>query len=84
MESYAVFGNPIAHSKSPAIHQLFAQQLQIAHPYGRILAPRDEFISTLNAFFNEGGEAPTLPFRLKRKRSPAPMSSPNEPRSPGP
>ncbi|MEF3108080.1 shikimate dehydrogenase [Raoultella sp. WB_B2P2-3] len=65
MESYAVFGNPIAHSKSPAIHQLFAQQLHIAHPYGRILAPRDEFISTLNAFFNEGGRGAnvTVPFK---------------------
>ncbi len=39
METYAVFGNPIAHSKSPFIHQQFAQQLNIEHPYGRVLAP---------------------------------------------
>ena len=39
METYAVFGNPIAHSKSPLIHQQFAKQLQINHPYGRVLAP---------------------------------------------
>lgn len=46
METYAVFGNPIAHSKSPSIHQLFAKQLDIAHPYGRVLAPLDDFVNT--------------------------------------
>lgn len=45
------FGNPIAHSKSPAIHQLFARQLGITHPYGRVLAPLDDFVSSLNQFF---------------------------------
>ncbi|QNK07186.1 shikimate dehydrogenase [Enterobacter sp. JUb54] len=65
METYAVFGNPIAHSKSPSIHQRFAQQLQIAHPYGRILAPTDGFINTLNTFFAEGGKGAniTVPFK---------------------
>ncbi|MFA1646457.1 MAG: shikimate dehydrogenase, partial [Enterobacteriaceae bacterium] len=42
METYAVFGNPIAHSKSPFIHQQFARQLEIDHPYGRVLAPVDD------------------------------------------
>lgn len=50
METYAVFGNPIAHSKSPLIHQQFAEQLQIDHPYGRVLAPVDAFIPTLEEF----------------------------------
>lgn len=65
METYAVFGNPIAHSKSPSIHRLFAQQLQITHPYGRILAPLDDFVTTLDAFFNEGGKGAnvTVPFK---------------------
>ena len=65
METYAVFGHPIAHSKSPSIHQLFAQQLRITHPYGRILAPLDGFVETLNAFFNEGGRGAnvTVPFK---------------------
>ena len=56
METYAVFGNPIAHSKSPFIHQQFAQQLNIEHPYGRVLAPINDFINTLNAFFSAGGK----------------------------
>lgn len=65
MESYVVFGNPIAHSKSPAIHAQFAQQLQIDHPYGRILAPLDDFTGTLNTFFSNGGKGAnvTMPFK---------------------
>ncbi|MGL5699831.1 MAG: shikimate dehydrogenase [Kluyvera sp.] len=65
MESYAVFGNPIAHSKSPFIHQQFATQLQIAHPYGRVLAPLDSFVDTLNTFFKQGGKGAnvTVPFK---------------------
>lgn len=65
METYAVFGNPIAHSKSPFIHQQFAQQLNITHPYGRMLAPLDDFVNTLNAFFAQGGKGAnvTVPFK---------------------
>ena len=65
MEQYAVFGNPIAHSKSPFIHQQFARQLGIAHPYGRVLAPLDAFIDTLNAFVAAGGKGcnVTVPFK---------------------
>ena len=65
METYAVFGNPIAHSKSPFIHQQFAQQLNIEHPYGRVLAPINDFINTLNTFFSAGGKGAnvTVPFK---------------------
>ena len=65
MESYVVFGNPIAHSKSPFIHQQFAEQLSIAHPYGRMLAPLDGFVDTLNTFFQQGGKGAnvTVPFK---------------------
>ncbi|WP_279052007.1 shikimate dehydrogenase [Cedecea davisae] len=65
METYAVFGNPIQHSKSPLIHRLFAEQMAIEHPYGRVLAPLDAFIETLEAFFAEGGKGAnvTVPFK---------------------
>lgn len=65
MESYVVFGNPIAHSKSPFIHQQFAEQLNIAHPYGRMLAPLDGFVAMLEAFFQQGGKGAnvTVPFK---------------------
>lgn len=67
METYAVFGNPIAHSKSPSIHQLFACQLGIIHPYGRVLAPLDDFVSSLNQFLRREERAPMLLFLLKKK-----------------
>lgn len=65
METYAVFGNPIAHSKSPFIHRQFAGQLCITHPYGRVLAPMDDFVSTLEHFFMTGGRGAnvTVPFK---------------------
>lgn len=65
METYAVFGNPIAHSKSPFIHRQFAEQLNIAHPYGRVLAPTDDFVATLERFFMSGGQGAnvTVPFK---------------------
>lgn len=65
MENFAVFGNPIAHSKSPFIHQQFAAQLNIEHIYGRVLAPLDNFIGALDAFFTSGGKGAniTVPFK---------------------
>lgn len=65
METYAVFGNPVAHSKSPFIHQQFARQLAISHPYGRVLVPVDNFIPVLEQFFQQGGRGAniTVPFK---------------------
>ncbi|MEW5291924.1 MULTISPECIES: shikimate dehydrogenase [Erwinia] len=64
---FAVFGNPINHSKSPRIHQLFAEQMGIIHPYGRICAPIDAFAESITDFLaGEGGGANvTLPFKEK-------------------
>ncbi|MEX9756620.1 shikimate dehydrogenase [Providencia vermicola] len=65
MDKYAVFGHPIAHSKSPIIHQMFAQQTGISLEYERILAPIDEFEQQLSEFFAQGGKGAniTLPFK---------------------
>lgn len=65
MDAFAVFGNPVQHSKSPAIHQHFAEQLKIEHPYGRVLAPVNAFTETLNAFLAQGGRGAnvTVPFK---------------------
>ncbi|MCL2897641.1 shikimate dehydrogenase [Brenneria tiliae] len=63
--SFAVFGNPIAHSKSPRIHELFASQTGIALNYQRILAPVDNFEAELHRYFSEGasGANITAPFK---------------------
>ena len=49
-DRYAVIGNPIAHSRSPAIHAAFAQSTGTALHYGRLLSPLDGFEATVRAF----------------------------------
>lgn len=65
MEKFAVFGNPISHSKSPLIHALFAEQTGIDHPYGTVLAPLESFEASLQAFISAGGQGAnvTVPFK---------------------
>lgn len=64
MDHYAVLGNPIAHSKSPIIHRLFAQQTAQKMSYEPILAPLDDFANTVNRFFERGlGCNITVPFK---------------------
>ncbi|MEZ3501739.1 shikimate dehydrogenase [Pantoea sp. KPR_PJ] len=65
MDQFAVLGNPISHSKSPLIHQAFAEQTGITHHYGRICAPLDGFTETIADFFAQDGRGAnvTLPFK---------------------
>lgn len=65
MDRYAVVGNPIAHSLSPRIHRLFAEQTGQVLGYEAILAPRDGFAATVNDFRQAGGRGlnVTLPFK---------------------
>jgi len=62
---YAVFGNPIAHSKSPAIHAAFALSTGEDLRYEARLAPLDAFSATARQFFAEGGKGGnvTVPFK---------------------
>ena len=64
---YAVIGNPIAHSKSPLIHEFFAKQTQQAIHYGRIFSELDAFKKTTQEFFERGGKGlnVTIPFKLQ-------------------
>ncbi|MEN3159553.1 shikimate dehydrogenase [Alkalimonas sp. NCh-2] len=65
VDRYAVFGHPIAHSKSPLIHTLFAQQCAEAMQYQAILAPLDGFAESWQAFVAAGGRGGnvTVPFK---------------------
>jgi shikimate dehydrogenase len=66
-DAYAVIGNPIAHSKSPLIHEVFAKQTQQAIQYGRIFSELDTFKKTAQEFFERGGKGlnVTIPFKLQ-------------------
>ena len=65
MDRYAVFGNPITHSKSPLIHTAFAEQTQQQLQYTAIEAPLDGFEQTLTEFFQQEGKGCniTVPFK---------------------
>ncbi len=64
-DRYAVFGNPISHSKSPFIHAAFARQTGQDLTYEAILAPLDRFADSLESFRQQDGKGAnvTVPFK---------------------
>lgn len=67
IDIYAVMGNPVAHSKSPLIHQAFAQQTQQELQYHKILVPLDGFATAVAEFKENAGNglSITVPFKLQ-------------------
>ena len=65
LSNYAVFGNPINHSKSPKIHSLFAEQTGIALTYQAIEVPSDSFNEYVKSFAEQNGKGlnVTVPFK---------------------
>ena len=65
VDSYALMGNPVKHSKSPFLHMLFADQ--VGHPirYSTIEVALDGFVEAADAFFKNGdmGISITAPFK---------------------
>ena len=67
VDHYCVFGNPVAHSRSPQIHAAFARQTGENIDYCAIEVPTDAFAEYVLAFRDRGGKGAsvTLPFKLE-------------------
>lgn len=66
-DTYVIAGNPVAHSRSPEIHAMFAAQTGEDLVYERLLCPLDAFEATLRGFAAAGGRGCniTVPFKFE-------------------
>ncbi|WOJ97420.1 shikimate dehydrogenase [Congregibacter brevis] len=62
---FAVFGNPIKHSRSPMIHAAFAAQCDVKLEYRALRVELNDFERAVTAFFDAGGQGlnVTVPFK---------------------
>lgn len=67
LDTYAVIGNPISHSKSPLIHSEFSKQTKQHIRYETILSPLSSFTAEIDNFRQSGGKGMnvTLPFKVE-------------------
>ncbi|GMR01422.1 MAG: shikimate dehydrogenase [Gammaproteobacteria bacterium] len=65
IDRYAVFGNPIKHSRSPQIHRLFAEQTKQSLIYTAELAEIGQFSQAVKDFISHNGKGlnVTVPFK---------------------
>lgn len=62
---YAVMGNPVSHSQSPAIHALFATQTGQSMRYDPLLVEHSALVQAVSVFQQQGGRGLniTVPFK---------------------
>ena len=65
LDTYAVFGSPISHSKSPRIHTLFAEQTHQSLDYFAQEVNADNFVTAATDFFVKGGKGLNCTVPLK-------------------
>ena len=66
-DRYAVIGHPIAHSKSPIIHQLFAKQTGEPISYEALDVPPERLQASILQFTQEGGKGLNVTVPHKRE-----------------
>lgn len=69
-DQYLVYGNPIAQSRSPDIHHIFASKSQQNINYQKKLVGLDDFSTAVNHFISLGGKGAnvTAPFKEQALR----------------
>lgn len=65
IDKYAVFGNPVNHSKSPLLQTMFADETGESISYTAQLIEVDKFEQSVSNFFKQGGKGLniTVPFK---------------------
>ncbi|KAJ5658726.1 uncharacterized protein N7484_002375 [Penicillium longicatenatum] len=63
-QKYAIFGSPVAQSRSPALHNTLFAEMGLPHEYGRIETTNVEDVKDFIHAPNFGGASVTIPLKL--------------------
>ena len=66
VDRYVLFGHPVAHTRSPQIHALFARQCGQSLRYDAMDVMPDQFLDHARQFFADGGRGANVTFPHKQ------------------